>query len=58
MKITVSYTIDENVKKQFDEYCDKGLHNKSRVINKLISDWLVKKNGESNNGKTTNVGNM
>ena len=39
-KDTLSVTIDKTILKKFNDYCNKNVINKSRFIEKLISDFL------------------
>jgi metal-responsive CopG/Arc/MetJ family transcriptional regulator len=39
-KETLSVTIDKAIFKKLNDYCDKNVINRSRFIEKLISDFL------------------
>jgi metal-responsive CopG/Arc/MetJ family transcriptional regulator len=40
MKKGFSFTIDENVIKDLDEFCKDGLITKSKLINKILKDFI------------------
>ena len=42
MKKTFSFTIEEKVIKDLDEFCKEGLITKSKLINKILEDYIKK----------------
>ncbi len=42
-KTKLTITIDKEILKKFDEKCEKGSINKSKLISKYIKDWSEKK---------------
>lgn len=42
MKKVFSFSIDEDVIKQLDRFCKDGLITKSKLINKIIKDYIEK----------------
>lgn len=40
MKKVFSFSIDEEVIKELDEYCKEGLITKSKLLNKIIKDYI------------------
>jgi metal-responsive CopG/Arc/MetJ family transcriptional regulator len=42
-KTTVSFTVDQNVAKEFNKYADENAINKSALVEKLIKEYLKKK---------------
>lgn len=47
MKKVFSFTLDEEIIKKLDDYCKDGLITKSKLVNKIISDYI--KNNSNNN---------
>lgn len=47
-----SFTLDENVIRELDEFCKEGLITKSKLVNKIIKDYIEKnKRGEDDTDK-------
>jgi len=44
MKKVFSFSIDENIIKNLDKFCKDGLITKSKLINKIIQDFIEKEN--------------
>ena len=42
MKKVFSFTLDEKVIKELDEFCKDGLITKSKLVNKIIKDYIEK----------------
>jgi metal-responsive CopG/Arc/MetJ family transcriptional regulator len=42
MKKVFSFSIDEEVIKELDEFCKEGLITKSKLLNKIIKDYIKK----------------
>ena len=42
MKKSFSFTIEEKVIKDLDEFCKDGLVTKSKLINKILQDFIEK----------------
>ena len=42
MKKGFSFTIEEQVIKELDEFCKNGLITKSKLINKILQDFIEK----------------
>ena len=42
MKKVFSFSIDEEVIKELDEFCKDGLITKSKLINKILKDFIEK----------------
>lgn len=42
MKKVFSFTLDDNVIKDLDEFCKEGLITKSKLVNKIIKDYIEK----------------
>ena len=42
MKKVFSFTLDEQVIKELDEFCKDGLITKSKLVNKIIRDYIEK----------------
>jgi metal-responsive CopG/Arc/MetJ family transcriptional regulator len=40
MRKRITFTIDENVVKIFNEYTDEKCINRSRLVERLMTDWL------------------
>ena len=42
MKKVFSFSIDDNIIKELDQFCKEGLITKSKLINKIIQDFINK----------------
>lgn len=42
MKKVFSFSIDEEIIKELDDFCKDGLITKSKLLNKIISDYITK----------------
>lgn len=40
MKKVFSFSIDENIIKELDDFCKDGLITKSKLINKILKDFI------------------
>jgi len=40
MKKVFSFSIDEEIIKELDDFCKDGLITKSKLLNKIISDYI------------------
>lgn len=40
MKKAYSFTLDNNLMKELDQFCKDGLITKSKLINKIIQDFI------------------
>lgn len=53
MKKVFSFTLDEDIIKKLDSFCKDGLITKSKLVNKIIDDFLknnvIKNDIEQNN---------
>lgn len=41
-KAKVGFSIDSSINEEFTKWCDSGSINKSKLVNKLIKDFLEK----------------
>lgn len=52
MKKVFSFTLDERIIKELDDFCKDGLITKSKLVNKIIQDYIknekIKKENEKN----------
>jgi metal-responsive CopG/Arc/MetJ family transcriptional regulator len=52
MKKAFSFTIEEKVIKDLDEFCKDGLITKSKLVNKILQDFIdQQKNKNKNDNK-------
>jgi metal-responsive CopG/Arc/MetJ family transcriptional regulator len=52
MKKVFSFSIDEKVIKELDEFCKDGLITKSKMVNKILQDFIdQQKNKKKNDNK-------
>jgi metal-responsive CopG/Arc/MetJ family transcriptional regulator len=52
MKKVFSFSIDEKVIKDLDEFCKDGLITKSKLVNKILQDFIdQQKNKKKNDNK-------
>jgi metal-responsive CopG/Arc/MetJ family transcriptional regulator len=42
MKKVFSFTLDEGIIKELDDFCKDGLITKSKLVNKIIQDYIQK----------------
>jgi metal-responsive CopG/Arc/MetJ family transcriptional regulator len=42
MKKVFSFTLDDEVIKELDNFCEEGLITKSKLVNKIIKDFIEK----------------
>lgn len=52
MKKVFSFTLDENLIKELDEFCKEGLITKSKLVNKIIKDYIKKEKEKEKNEKS------
>lgn len=43
-KTKVGFSIDSSTNEEFNEYCEAGSINKSKLVNKLLKEFLKEKN--------------
>jgi metal-responsive CopG/Arc/MetJ family transcriptional regulator len=55
-KEKVGFSIDKDINELLDDYCQYNMINKSKLVNKLIKDYLIKK-GEEIHGKADYMDN-
>jgi len=48
MKKVFSFTLDEDLIKELDQFCKDGLITKSKLVNKIIRDFIDKQKKEKN----------
>lgn len=48
MKKIFSFTLDENIIKDLDMFCKDGLITKSKLVNKIIKDYIEKNKNDKN----------
>ncbi len=50
-KTKVGFSIDNNIQKEFEIYCNENMKNKSAIVNDLLKKFLKKSkiNAEANN---------
>ena len=53
MKKVFSFTLDEDVIKKLDDFCNDGLITKSKLVNKIILDY-IKINTQNDNNRESN----
>jgi len=51
MKKIFSFTLEEDVIKDLDLFCKDGLITKSKLVNKIIKDFLKKENDKNDTNK-------
>lgn len=49
MKKVFSFTLEENIMKELNRFCKDGLITKSKLINKIIQDFINKEENKSKN---------
>lgn len=49
MKKVFSFSIDEDVIKELDNFCKDGLITKSKLINKILTDFIEKNKIKNDN---------
>jgi metal-responsive CopG/Arc/MetJ family transcriptional regulator len=49
MKKSFSFTIEEKVIQDLDEFCKNGLITKSKLINKILQDFIEKNKKKNEN---------
>ena len=51
MKKVFSFTLDEDLIKELDQFCKDGLITKSKLVNKIIRDYINKEKIKDKNEK-------
>ena len=51
MKKAFSFTIDEQVIKELDKFCKDGLITKSKLVNKILQDFIEQEKNKKNDIK-------
>ncbi len=46
-KVKVGFSVDSNISDEFNQYCDDRAINKSKLVNKILSDFLTKQKNKS-----------
>jgi len=54
MKKVFSFSIDDDVIKDLDVYCKEGLITKSKLINKILRDYIEKNKEEQHDNLQSN----
>jgi metal-responsive CopG/Arc/MetJ family transcriptional regulator len=52
MKKVFSFTLDEGLIKELDKFCKDGLITKSKLVNKIIQDYIKKKEKKDKDEKS------
>jgi len=53
MKKVFSFTLDEEVIKELDDFCEDGLITKSKLVNKIIKDYIDKNKKKDDTNKNS-----
>ena len=54
MKKVFSFTLDEDIIKKLDSFCKEGLITKSKLVNKIINDYIKNNTNENDIDKKSN----
>lgn len=54
MKKVFSFTLDEDIIKKLDNFCKEGLITKSKLVNKIINDYIKNNTNENDIDKKSN----
>jgi len=52
MKKVFSFTLDEGIIKELDDFCKDGLITKSKLVNKIIQDYIKNEKIKKENEKS------